>query len=100
MNIMISIMCMALTTYLIRMLPLTLMKEKIKNPFMLSFLYYVPVVVLTCMTFPAVLTCTDSILSASIATILALLLAYNGKGLVSVAIAGVVCVFIIERFIF
>lgn len=100
MNIMISIMCMALTTYLIRMLPLTLMKKKIKNPFMLSFLYYVPVVVLTCMTFPAVLTCTDSILSASIATILALLLAYNGKGLVSVAIAGVVCVFIIERFIF
>lgn len=97
MKVMISILCMAVTTYLIRMLPLTLMKKKIQNPFMLSFLYYVPIVVLTCMTFPAVLTCTDSVISASIATVLALVLAYQRKGLVTVAICGVVCVFIVEK---
>ena len=49
---------MAIVTYLIRVLPLTLIKQEIKNPFIRSFLYYVPYVTLSVMTFPAIVYAT------------------------------------------
>ena len=59
-NIYLYILVMAGVTYLIRMLPLALMKKEITNPFFLSFLYYVPYACLAAMTFPAILPfCTD-----------------------------------------
>lgn len=51
---------MALTTYLIRVLPLTLIRKPIRNRFLRSFLYYVPYVTLAVMTFPAIMTVTQS----------------------------------------
>ena len=45
---------MAGVTYLIRMIPFVLVKEKIKNRFILSFLHYIPYAVLTVMTIPAI----------------------------------------------
>ena len=63
-NIAVYMFIMAAVTYLIRMLPLALIKKKITNRFFKSFLYYVPFVTLAVMTFPAILTATDSVWSA------------------------------------
>ena len=70
---------MAIVTYLIRVLPLTLIKQEIKNPFIRSFLYYVPYVTLSVMTFPAIVYATASPVSGAAALIAALILAYKGK---------------------
>lgn len=57
-NIYIYIFVMAAVTYLIRMLPLTLIRKEIKSTYIKSFLYYVPYVTLAAMTFPAILSAT------------------------------------------
>lgn len=88
---------MALVTYLIRMLPLTIFQKKIKNRFLRSFLYYVPYSCLMAMTFPAVLYATNNMLSAICGVAVAIALALRGKGLVTVAVAGSITVFLIER---
>ena len=59
-NVYVYILVMALVTYLIRMLPLTLIRGRIKSEFIKSFLYYVPFVTLSVMTFPAILSATSS----------------------------------------
>ena len=90
---------MAAVTYLIRMLPLALIKKKITNRFFKSFLYYVPFVTLAVMTFPAILTATDSIWSASAAFAVAMVVAYAGGGLPIVATIACAVVFVVELFI-
>ena len=60
-NIYIYIFVMAAVTYLIRMLPLTLIRKEIKSTYIKSFLYYVPYVTLAAMTFPAILSATANI---------------------------------------
>ncbi len=72
-------------TYLIRALPLVLVRKKITNRFILSFLYYVPFAVLTVMTVPACLYATGNIWSAVVGIALALFVAWKGKGLPVVA---------------
>ena len=88
---------MALVTYLIRMLPLTIFQEKIRNRFLRSFLYYVPYSCLMARTFPAVLYATHNMISAICGVAVAIVLALRGKGLVTVAVAGSIAVFLIER---
>ncbi len=83
-------------TYLIRMLPLVLMKKKIKNPFLLSFLYYMPYAVLSVMTIPAIFSSTTNTISAVVGFLVALVLAYMEKSLVLVAAFSCVAVFIAE----
>ena len=56
---------MAFVTYLIRVIPLTFFRKKIENPYIQSFLYYVPYTCLTAMTFPAIFYATNSVLSAA-----------------------------------
>ena len=70
----VYIAVMALTTYLVRMLPLTLFQKEIKNPFLRSFLTYVPCACLTAMTFPAILYATDSMLAGAAALVVAVVL--------------------------
>jgi branched-subunit amino acid transport protein len=89
---------MAVVTYLVRMLPLTLIRKEIKNKTIRSFLYYVPYVTLSVMTFPAILTATDSIVSAAIGFVVALVFAYRRKSLIQVACAACVAVFVAEMF--
>lgn len=55
-NVYIYILVMAGVTYLIRVLPLVLVKKEITSPYVKSFLYYVPYACLAAMTFPAILT--------------------------------------------
>ena len=79
---------MAGVTYLIRMLPLTVFRREIKSVFIKSFLHYVPYACLTAMTFPAILTSTATILSGMAALIVAVILAYRGKSLLTVSLAA------------
>ena len=92
----IYILCMAATTYLIRVLPLTLIRKPIKNRTVRSFLYYVPYAVLTAMTFPAVFSSTGSTLSAIIGCIAALVLAFFERGLLIVAVGASAAAFIVQ----
>lgn len=88
MSIYTYIFTMAFTTYLIRVLPLTLFRRPIKSRFLRSFLHYVPYACLTAMTFPAILTSTSSVVSGAAALIVAVGLAFWGKGLVVVALGA------------
>lgn len=79
---------MAGVTYLIRMLPFTLFRKKIKSKFFKSVLYYIPYAVLSAMTFPAIFYSTDSVVSAAVGTVIAVVLAYFKVPLVVVALAA------------
>lgn len=81
---------MAGVTYLVRMLPLVLIRKKITNRFLLSFLYYMPFAVLTVMTVPACFYATGNMVTAICGFVVALILAYFGKSLLLVASAAVV----------
>lgn len=84
------------STYLIRAIPFTLAKNKVQNRFIQSFLHYIPYAVLTVMTVPAVFYATSSVISAICGVITAVILAYKGKGLTTVAILSCVIVFLVE----
>ena len=96
MNIYVYIFTMALTTYLIRVLPLTIFRKPIRSRLLRSFLHYVPYACLTAMTFPAILSSTASIISGAAALIVAILLAYRGKSLIVVAVSSSAAVLIVE----
>ena len=96
MSIYVYIFTMALTTYLIRVLPLTIFRKPIRSRFLRSFLHYVPYACLTAMTFPAILSSTASILSGVAALIVAIFLAYRGKSLIVVALSSSAAVLITQ----
>ena len=98
-NIYLYILVMAGVTYLIRALPLTLIRRQIKSRFIRSFLYYVPYATLAAMTFPAILYSTASVISAAAGFAVALILSLRGKSLIVVALAACAVVFILERFL-
>ena len=95
-NVYLYILVMAGVTYLIRLLPLTLIKKEIKNVYIKSFLYYVPYVTLSVMTFPAILHATASLWSGAAALAVAAALAYRGKSLFQVSLAGCGAVLVLE----
>ena len=86
-------------SYLIRVLPLTLIRKPIKNRFIRSFLYYVPYVTLAVMTFPAIIQATQSPIAGIIALVVGIILSFIGAGLFPVACACCAIVFIMEFFI-
>ncbi len=88
MSIAIYIAVMAGVTYLIRMIPFTLFRKKIKSRFLQSVLYYIPYAVLSAMTFPAIFYSTDSTATAAVGTVVAIILAYFKLPLTVVAIAA------------
>lgn len=81
---------MALVTYLLRALPFVLVKKKITNVYIRSFLEYIPYGVLAAMTFPAVFTSAGGLVPSLAGTTVALILAYRRKGLLTVAIGAVI----------
>ena len=99
MNIYIYIAVMAVTTYLVRAIPLTLLKKPIQSRFVQSFLYYVPYVTLSVMTFPAILHATQSTISGGAALVIGIAAAYFGADLFKVAVTCCSVVFILELFI-
>ena len=99
MRIFIFVLVMAVTTYLIRALPLTLFKKPIRSRFLRSFLHYVPTACLTAMTFPAILTATDHMISGAAGLLVGILLAFKNKSLIVVAVASCAAVFLVEQLI-
>ena len=95
-NIYIYIFIMALTIFLIRVLPLTLIRKKIKNRTLSSFLFYVPYVTLAVMTFPAIIYATANIWSGIAALVTGVVLSYIGVSLFGVAVSSCAVVFVIE----
>lgn len=87
MRFLLYLLVTAGVTYLVRMLPLVLMKKKITNRFILSFLHYIPYSVLAVMTIPAMFFATSPI-PAIAGFLVAVALAYKGKGLLTVAVAA------------
>ncbi|RKM62969.1 MULTISPECIES: AzlD domain-containing protein [unclassified Butyrivibrio] len=93
------ILVMAVVTYAIRALPLTLIRKEIKSKFIKSFLYYVPYATLAAMTFPAILSATDYWMSSVVGFAVAMVLAFNKKSLLTVASCACAAAFIVELFI-
>ena len=90
---------MAGVTYLIRVLPLTLIRRDIKNVTIRSFLYYVPYVTLAVMTFPSILSATQTPLSGLAALLVGIALAWRGASLFKVSVLCCVVVFALELFL-
>lgn len=88
MRIICSILVMAVVTYLIRMLPMTIFRKKIQSRFLQDFLYYIPYAILSAMTIPAVFYATGDFPSAIAATVIAVVLAWNGLPLIVVVLAA------------
>ena len=84
----VYIAVMAGVTYLIRMLPLTFIRGKIKSRFLKSFLYYIPYAVLSAMTVPAIFFSTGNIMTAAVGAAAALILSFFGQPLIVVALAA------------
>ena len=97
MSIYIYVLVMAVTTYLIRAIPLTLLKKPIQNRFVRSFLHYVPTACLTAMTFPAILYATDHIWSGAAGLAVGVVLALKNKSLIIVAVASCAATFLVEQ---
>ena len=99
MNLYLCIAAMAVTTYLIRLLPMTMFRKPIRSRFVRSFLHYVPYACQTAMTFPAILNSTESVLSGLAALVTAVVLAFRGKSLITVALGSSCAVLLTEFFI-
>ena len=97
-NIYIYIIIMAVVTYLIRAIPLTLIRKEIKNNFIKSFLYYVPFVTLSVIIFPDILYSSDSTIAALIAFIVAIILSYKKFNMFIISLAACLTVFFIRNF--
>ena len=95
-NAYVYIAVMAGVSFLIRVLPLTLIREKIKNRLVNSFLYYVPYVTLSVMTFPAILHATGSVWSGAAAMAIGILAAWFGFDLFKTALTCCGVVFLLE----
>ncbi len=98
-NTYIYLALMVLVTFIIRVLPLTLIRRQIKNQFLQSFLYYVPYVTLAVMTFPAIVNATQSPLAGAAALLVGIVMAWCGAGLLPVAVVCCVVVFVLELFL-
>ena len=99
MSIYLYVAVMAVTTYLIRAIPLTLMKKAIRSRFLRSFLHYVPTACLTAMTFPAIVYSTDHVVSGAAGLLVGVLLALKNKSLIVVAVASCATTFVVEQLV-
>ena len=99
MKIYLYILVMAVTTYLIRAIPLTMLKKPIQNRFLKSFLYYVPTACLTAMTFPAILSATGNLISGAVGLAVAVGLALKKKSMIVVAVASCAAVLLVDQII-
>ena len=98
-NVYVYIFIMFAVTYLIRVLPLTIIRRPIRSQFLRSFLYYVPYVTLAVMTFPDILYATNSMASGLLALIAGVALAFSGQRLLTVAVLSCAMVFVSELFL-
>lgn len=98
-NLWIYLAITVLVTNLIRIIPVTLIRKRITNRFLRSFLYYVPYVTLAVMTFPAIMDATQTPVAGVIALVAGIVAAWAGLSLFPVAIICCVVVFVAELFL-
>ena len=98
-SIIICILLAIITTNLIRVVPMLLIKGQISNRFLRSFLYYVPYVTLAVMTFPSIIQTTISPLSGTVALIAGVIAAWRGMGLFPVAAICCVIVYLMDSLV-
>ncbi len=91
----VYLLVMAGVTYLLRMIPMVLVRKKITNRFVLSFLYYIPYTVLSVMTVPAIFYATE-LIPAVAGFAVALVLGYKEKSLVTVAMLSCIAVLVTQ----
>ena len=96
MNFFVYLLVTAGTTYLVRMLPLVLMKGRIRSRFLLSFLHYIPYAVLSVMTIPAIFSATGDLCTAAAGFVVAMVLSWKGRSLLTVAAAACAAVLLAE----
>lgn len=94
------ILAMALTTYLVRMLPMTLFRRKIRSRFLLRFFYYIPYAVLAAMLIPAVFSSTGNAVSALVGVGIGVLLSLLGQSLIVVALISCLGAYLVSFFLF
>lgn len=95
-NVYLYILGMWGISYLIRVLPLTLIRREITNKTIRSFLFYVPYVTLAVMTFPSILSATQTPVSAALALVAGLVMAWFGLSLFQVSVLCCAVVFVAE----
>lgn len=95
-NLIANLIVMAGVTYLIRMIPFVVFRKKIQNRFVRSFLYYIPYAVLAAMTVPAIFFSTGNVYAALVGFLTALVMAFFGRGLVTVALSACAAVYLTE----
>ena len=98
-SIIVCILLAIITTNLIRVVPMLLIKGQISNRFLRSFLYYVPYVTLAVMTFPSMVQATVSPVSGAVALITGIVAAWRGLGLFSVAAICCAIVYLMDNLI-
>lgn len=96
MKLALYILVMALVTYLIRMIPLTFFRRKIKSRYIRSFLKYIPYAVLGAMTIPEIFYSTGNIITAAVGTVIAVLLAFFDLPLIIVAVSASIGAFLTD----
>ena len=94
-NFWIYLVTMFAVTYAIRVVPLLLIRSKIKNQFIKSFLSYIPYTVLGAMTFPSVFYAVENQIAGAFGAVIAIVLSLLGKGLCTVAAAASICVYVV-----
>ncbi len=98
-NTYIYILVMAITVFAIRVLPLTLIRKPIRSPFIRSFLYYVPYVTLSVMTFPAIIDATSHPVAGALSLLIGIIAAYKEMGLFKVTLLCCISVLVLEALI-
>lgn len=83
---------MAAITYVLRVLPITLIRKKVKSPYLNAFLNYVPFAILGALTVPDAFYSTSDMVSALLGTLVAIVVAYTGRGLLTVTLSAIVAV--------
>ena len=94
--ILLCVLVTASVTYLIRMIPMVFFRKKIENRWVRSFLYYVPYSVLAAMTFPAIFTSTGSLSGGMAGCVVAVVLAYRKRGLLTVAVGAALAAYVVQ----
>ena len=92
----IMLAVMALTTYFIRVTPMAVFHRKLENRWFKDFMFYIPFCVLAAMTFPDVIYSTKSLTSGVVATVVALIMSWRKRDLLTVAIGAVVAAVLVE----
>ena len=95
-NAFAGVLVMAVVTYMIRVIPIALVKGKLKSRFIRSFLFYMPYAVLGAMTFPSILYSSGNIYASTVGFVVALILAYHNQGLMKVALGAILAVYLYQ----